>query len=58
MGGGSGRYVPGAFSRMRQGAGAAAQSAPPPARNAGQDDTDGFTTVKPRTGAYRPPGAR
>mgnify|MGYP000011642713 FL=1 len=58
MGGGSGRYVPGAFSRMRQGTGGAAQSAPPPARNAGQDDTDGFTTVKPRTGAYRPPSAR
>lgn len=55
--GGSGRYVPGAFSRMRQGAGQASQgNAPPPPPP--QADRDGFTTVKPRTGAYRPPSAR
>lgn len=52
--GGSGRYVPGAFSRMRQGQ-SGAGSAPP---SANQTDRDGFTTVKPRTGVYRPPGAR
>lgn len=53
--GGSGRYVPGAFSRMRQGGG----NAPPPSANAPPRDADGFTQVRPRSGnAYRPPSAR
>lgn len=62
---GSGRYIPGAFSRMRQsgvGSGPApGGAAPPPSAPTQQQqkpDDDGFTTVKPRTGAYRPPGAR
>ncbi|KAL4402704.1 eukaryotic translation initiation factor 3 subunit A [Malassezia pachydermatis] len=54
-GGGSGRYVPGAFSRMRQSGGGAGNAPPPPSSGT---DNDGFTTVKPRSGVYRPPGAR
>ena len=51
----SGRYVPGAFSRMRQ-----QQPPQPPAHVSGgsTSDADGFTQVKPRGSVYRPPGAR
>ncbi|WFD43183.1 eukaryotic translation initiation factor 3 subunit A [Malassezia psittaci] len=63
--GGQGRYIPGAFSRLRQGGGGAAQDAngsprAPCSNNTSTgDNNDGFQPVRPRSGnAYRPPGAR
>lgn len=60
--GAGGRYVPGAFSRMRQGGGGAPPSegaARPPPPSAPPRDADGFQQVKPRSStAYRPPSAR